>query len=196
MIVYGKGWHTRGQGGSRGSRHQGVPGATRLLPTPKWVIKQQNNGSKPWLKVPKVCPDPKGMVSIHFWGIWGHLDTLQQCYLVKTPICGYHRFLDILLCTSWPPGGAVWQLHTWNPLVLWVTSFWFEGRRFWAAQTRKTNFFGQRLKPFELPDTLTYIILYRCCQFEIEINLLVPSALSNVWCKALLYNIYFPFFKV
>ena len=53
--------------------HQGAPGATRLLPTPKWVIKQQNNGSKPWLKVPKVCPDPKGMVFIQFWGIWGHL---------------------------------------------------------------------------------------------------------------------------
>ena len=60
MIVYGKGWHTRGQGGSRGSRGApGGAGATRLLPTPKWVIKQQNNGSKPWLKVPKVCPWPK-----------------------------------------------------------------------------------------------------------------------------------------
>ena len=64
MIEYGKGWHTRGQGGSRGVQggvrgHQGVLGATRLLPTPKWVIKQQNNGSKSWLKVPKVCPWPK-----------------------------------------------------------------------------------------------------------------------------------------
>ena len=43
---------------------QGVQGGT---------IKQQNNGSKPWLKVTKVCPDPKGMVFIQFWGIWGHL---------------------------------------------------------------------------------------------------------------------------
>ena len=59
-------------------------------------------------------------------------------------------------CTSWPPGGAVWQLHTWNPLVLWVTGIWFEGGQFWAAQSRKINFFGQKLKPFESPDTLTY----------------------------------------
>ena len=107
MIEYGKGWHNRGQRGSRGVRggvrgHQGVLGATRLLPTPKWVIKQQNNGSKPWFKVPKVCSDPKGMVFIHFWGIWGHLDALQQRYLVKTPICGYQQFLDISLCLFQP----------------------------------------------------------------------------------------------
>ena len=68
MIVYGKGWHTRGQGGSRGSRgapgvHQGAPGATRLLLTPKWVIKQQNNGSKPWLKVPQVCHGQMALTS-------------------------------------------------------------------------------------------------------------------------------------
>ena len=37
------------------------------------------------VKVPKVCPDPKGMVFIHFYGIWGHLDGLQQRYLVKKP---------------------------------------------------------------------------------------------------------------
>ena len=59
-------------------------------------------------------------------------------------------------CTSWPPGGAVWQLHTWNPLVLWVTGIWFKGGRFWAAQSRKINFFRQKLKHFESPDTLTY----------------------------------------
>ena len=35
-------------GGFRGS---GVPKA------PKRAIKQQNNGPKPWFKVPKVCPD-------------------------------------------------------------------------------------------------------------------------------------------
>ena len=44
----------------------GGPGGSRLTPTPKRVIKQQNNGPKPWFKVPKVCPDPKGMVPIHF----------------------------------------------------------------------------------------------------------------------------------
>ena len=32
-----------------------------------------------------MCPDPKGMVFIHFYGIWGHLDGLQQRYLVKKP---------------------------------------------------------------------------------------------------------------
>ena len=61
-----------------------------------------------------------------------------------------------MFCTSWPPGGAVWRLHTWNPLVLWVTGIWFEGGQFWAAQSRKINFFGQKLKPFESPDPLTY----------------------------------------
>ena len=76
----------RGVPGGPGG-HQGAPGATRLLLTPKWVIKQQNNGSKPWLKVPKVCPDPKRMVSIHFWCIWGHLGALQQRYLVKMQYC-------------------------------------------------------------------------------------------------------------
>ena len=30
------------------------------------VIKQQNNGPKPWFKVPKVCPDPKGVVFTNF----------------------------------------------------------------------------------------------------------------------------------
>ena len=62
-----------GPGGARGSR---------LPPTPKRVIKQQNNDSKPWFKVPKVCHDPKGMVSTHFWCIWGHLSALQQRYLL------------------------------------------------------------------------------------------------------------------
>ena len=64
------------QGGARG--HQGAPGESRLPPAPKRVIKQQNNGPKPWFKVPKVCPDPKGMVFTHLWGIWGHLDSLKQ----------------------------------------------------------------------------------------------------------------------
>ena len=43
---------------------QGCLGAPRdargVLDTPgaKRLIKQQNNGPKPWFKVPKVCPDP------------------------------------------------------------------------------------------------------------------------------------------
>ena len=41
---------------------QGVMGAPG---GPKRVIKQQNNDPKPWFKVPKVCPDPKGMVFTH-----------------------------------------------------------------------------------------------------------------------------------
>ena len=58
-------WGYQGvQGGARG--HQGASGGSRLPPAPKRVIKQQNNGSKPWFKVPKVCPDQKGMVLIHF----------------------------------------------------------------------------------------------------------------------------------
>ena len=37
----------------------GGPGGSRLHLAPKSVIKLQNNGPKPWFKVPKVCPDPK-----------------------------------------------------------------------------------------------------------------------------------------
>ena len=86
MTDYGPGWHTRGQGATRGSR--GAPGGWRLLPAPKRVIKQQNNGPKPWFKVPKVCPDLKGMVFTHLWCIWGHLGALKQHYLVKLQ---YHQ---------------------------------------------------------------------------------------------------------
>ena len=39
---------------------------TRLPPAPKREIKQQNNGPKSWFKVPKGCPDLKGMVHTHF----------------------------------------------------------------------------------------------------------------------------------
>ena len=46
MTDYGPGWHTRGQGGTRGSR--GAPGGSRLPLAPKRVIKQQNNDPKPW----------------------------------------------------------------------------------------------------------------------------------------------------
>ena len=85
MTYQGSWGHQGVQGGARG--HQGAPGGSRLPPAPKREIKQQNNGPKSWFKVPKVCPDPKGMVFTHFWGIWGHLDGLKQPYLVKTPIC-------------------------------------------------------------------------------------------------------------
>ena len=102
MTDYGPGWHTRGHGGTRGSRggargHQGAPRGSRVPPAPKRVIKQQNNGPKPWFKVPKVCPDPKGMVLNHFWGIWGHLGALKQQYLVKMPICQKPGFGKIYL---------------------------------------------------------------------------------------------------
>ena len=41
--------------------HLGASGGSRLPPAPKRVIKQQNNDSKPWFRVPKVCPDPNIM---------------------------------------------------------------------------------------------------------------------------------------
>ena len=82
-----------GAGGARG--HQGAPGGSRLPPAPK--REQQNNGPKSWFKVPKVCPDPKGMVFTHFWGIWGHLDGLKQPYLVKTPICQKPSFREKMI---------------------------------------------------------------------------------------------------
>ena len=44
---------------------QGAPGGSRLPSAPKRVIKQQNNDPKPWFKVPKVCPDPRGVVFTH-----------------------------------------------------------------------------------------------------------------------------------
>jgi len=85
MTYQGSGGHQGVQGGARG--HQGAPGGSRLPSAPERVIKQQNNGPKPWFKAPKVCPDPKEMVFIHFWGIWGHLGALQQRYLVKMQYC-------------------------------------------------------------------------------------------------------------
>ena len=72
MTYQGSWGHQGVQGGATG--HQGAPGGSRLPPTPKREIKQQNNGPKSWFKVPKVCPDPKGKVFTLFWGIWGHLD--------------------------------------------------------------------------------------------------------------------------
>ena len=53
-----------GPGGRQG--YQGVPGGSRLPPAPKRVIKQKNNDLKPWFKVPKVCPDSKGMEFTQF----------------------------------------------------------------------------------------------------------------------------------
>ena len=49
----------RGHWCTRGSK--GAPGGSRVPPAPKRVIKQQNNGPKPWFKVPSVSR-----------GIWVH----------------------------------------------------------------------------------------------------------------------------
>ena len=91
------------QGGSRGP--QGASGGSGVPPARKRVIKQQNNGPKPWFKVPKVCPDLWGMVLTHFWGIWGHLVAFNQRYLVSTPICQQPGFLKIYIAyffqTTW-----------------------------------------------------------------------------------------------
>ena len=76
----------RGAPGGSGGR-QGAPGGSTQPPAAKRVIKTAKNGPKPRFKVSKVYPDPKRMVLIHFWGIWGLLDDLQQQYLVKTSIC-------------------------------------------------------------------------------------------------------------
>ena len=92
MTYQGSWGHQGVQGGARG--HQGAPGGSWLPLAPKRVIKQQNNDPKPWFKVPKVCPDPKGMVFTHLWGIWGHLGALKQLYLVKMPICQKTDFWD------------------------------------------------------------------------------------------------------
>ena len=86
------------------------------------------------------------------------------------------RACNETFCTSWPPGGAVWQLHTWNPLVLWVTGIWLEGGQFRAAQSRKIYFFRQKLKPFESPDTLTYVFKSEFLMFCV-IRTLIASTL-------------------
>ena len=65
MTDYGSGWHTRGQGGTRGPReapggtrgHQGAPGGTRLLLRPKnSKIMTPNHG----LRYPKCVLAQKG----------------------------------------------------------------------------------------------------------------------------------------
>ena len=90
MTYQGSWGHQGVQGGTWG--HQGVPGGSRIPPAPKRVIKQQNNDPKPWFKVPKVCPDPKGVVFTHLWGIWGHLGALKQWYLLKSQYCQKPHF--------------------------------------------------------------------------------------------------------
>ena len=64
LEMDGHWWSCLMWGSARG--HQGASGGSGAPPAPKRVIKQQNNGPKPWIKVPKVCPDPKGMVPNHF----------------------------------------------------------------------------------------------------------------------------------
>ena len=102
----------QGSGGTRGSKE--APGGLRGVnntPGAKKSIKQQNYDSKPWCKVPKVCLDPKGMVFTHFSGIWGHLDGLQQGFLVKKPNAGNQGFGKILLPPfpqdTWMTNGGV-----------------------------------------------------------------------------------------
>ena len=65
MPNYGPGCHTRGQGGTRGSR--GAPGGARgVQATPGAKMSDKTvKYSKPWFKVSKVCPDPTGVVFIH-----------------------------------------------------------------------------------------------------------------------------------
>ena len=107
MTKYGPGWHTRGQGCTRGFR--GAPGGARgftQLPAAKRVIKTAKNGPKPWFKVSKVCPDPKRMVLLHFWSIWGHLDALKQRYLVKTPNVENLGFINFSVRDFHRPNGA------------------------------------------------------------------------------------------
>ena len=70
MAYQGSGGLQGVQGGVRG--HQGALGASRLLPMPKLVIKEQNNGSKPWLKYPKCVLTQNGwylLISEAFWVI-------------------------------------------------------------------------------------------------------------------------------
>ena len=74
-----------GSGGHQGV--QGAPGGSRLPQAPKRVVIQQYKGPKLLSKAPRVCPDLKGMILIHFQDIYGHLGKLQQLYLVKMLNC-------------------------------------------------------------------------------------------------------------
>ena len=60
-------------------------------------------------QVSKVYPDPKRVVLIHFWGIWGHLDVLQQRYLVKTSIWQKPDFRKKSHKESPRPPGAIFK---------------------------------------------------------------------------------------
>ena len=87
---------------------QGAPGGSRLPPAPKREINQQNNDPKPWFKVPKVCCDPKGVVFTQNCGIWGHLDALQQQYIVKTPIRQKPGLRKIFIQSFPQPNFTIW----------------------------------------------------------------------------------------
>ena len=65
----------------------GGTGGSRLPQAPKRVVIQQDKGPKLLSKAPKVCPDLKGMILIHFQDIYGHLGKLQQLHLVKMLNC-------------------------------------------------------------------------------------------------------------
>ena len=46
---------------------------------------------KPWFKVPKVRPDPKGKVFIQFWGIWGPFACIITVLCSENPISSKTR---------------------------------------------------------------------------------------------------------
>ena len=141
MTDYDPGWHTRGHGGTRGSRGapggtRGCPGGSRIPPAPKRVIKQQNNDPKPWFKVPKVCPDPKGVVFTHLWGIWGHLGALKQRYLVKKPICEKPGFWKKIILTLYT--------ECWVQFLEWFDNFPHTVTCIWCVENcQNTTFFSK-----------------------------------------------------
>ena len=103
MTYQGSWGHQGVQGGARG--HQGAPGGSRLPPAPKREIKQQNNGPKSWFKVPKVCPDPKGMVFTHFWDL-GPFGCIKTAIFSESANSSKTRFQEKKIFSRFhrPPG--------------------------------------------------------------------------------------------
>ena len=132
-----------GAPGGPGGR-QGAPGGARgvqATPGAKKSVKQQNSDPKPWFKVPKVCPDPKGVVFTNFWGICGHLDALEQRYLVKLPISQKpglrNNFMLQFFRPPWckfsqfsTPGGTPSRCGKLLKNLILVIFGWKNGRRF------------------------------------------------------------------
>ena len=70
-------------------------GATGLPLAPNNKQKQQNNGPKPWFKVPKVCPNPKwalfSFISDAIDTIWMHYNIFsKQLKFIQERKLGYH----------------------------------------------------------------------------------------------------------